>query len=436
MERVAMNANEIIRRKREGIPLDGSELRFLVDGYLASRIPDYQIAAFLMATAIRGMTVDETVALTRIMMESGRVFDFSMVPVPLVDKHSTGGVGDKISIPLVPIAVECGLSVPMISGRALGHTGGTLDKLESIPGMRTALTPREFERRVIELGACFGGQTEDIVPADRALYALRDATGTVESIPLIVSSILSKKFSEGIGGVVIDVKCGRGAFMRTPVDAHDLASALETAGEAMGVPVRTVITSMDEPLGAAVGNALEIEEAIHILEGAGPADTVMLTLRLVSEMLLLANLVPNVEAGEVLARRAVESGRAMDRFERLVAAQGGRLDAKAKRYGLPAAKTKRTVESTASGFVSGIDARITGETVREMGGGRFMKGDAIDHSVGVVFHKKRGDEITRGEPLLDLHASSEETALVASRRLEEAIRISPEPAEQAPLFLS
>ena len=431
-----MNAYEIIGRKRDGIPLDERELRFLVEGYLGSRIPDYQMAAFLMATALRGMTLDETVALTRIMIKSGRVFDFSAVSMPVMDKHSTGGVGDKISIPLVPIAVECGLAVPMISGRTLGHTGGTLDKIESIPGMRTDVRPRDFERQVIELGACFGAQTEDIVPADRALYALREATATVESIPLIVSSILSKKFAEGIRGVVIDVKSGRGAFMQTLAGARELASALEAAGRSIGVPVRTVITSMDEPLGAAVGNALEVEEAIHILAGAGPADAVMLTLRLVSEMLLLANLVPDLEAGETLARRAIESGRAMERFERIVAAQGGRIDTNAKRYGLPGAKTIRPVESAASGFISGIDARIVGETVREMGGGRFIPGDAIDPSVGVVFHRKRGDEITRGEPLLDLHTSTEEAARIASRRLADAIRISPEPAEQTPLFLS
>jgi pyrimidine-nucleoside phosphorylase len=435
MERIAMNVLGIISKKREGLPLDEAEIRFLVEGLCAHRIPDYQVASFLMAAVIRGMSLDETVALTRIMMESGRTFRFDAAPGPVMDKHSTGGVGDKISIPLVPIAVECGLAVPMISGRALGHTGGTLDKLESIPGMRTSLTPREFERQVIELGACFGAQTDDVVPADRALYALRDASGTIESVPLIVSSILSKKFAEGVRGVVIDVKCGRGAFMRTLPDARELARVLGDVGTAMGIPVKTIITAMDEPLGAAVGNALEIEESIRILEGAGPAEVVLLTLRLVSEMLLLAGLVPSIAAGEALARRAIESGQAMKRFERIVAAQGGRLDRNAPRFGLPASKTILPIESAEAGFVAEIDARVVGETVRQMGGGRFRKGDAVDPSVGIVFRKKRGDEIARGEPLLEIHASTEESARAAASRLSASIRISREPVERPALVL-
>ncbi|MFA4947048.1 MAG: thymidine phosphorylase [Candidatus Krumholzibacteriia bacterium] len=252
-----MNAYDLIRKKRSGLSLDEAELRWFVGAYLRGDVRDYQMAAFLMATAIKGMTAAETVALTRVMMESGRVFDFGGRGGPAIDKHSTGGVGDKISIPLVPIAAECGLRVPMISGRSLGVTGGTLDKLESIPGMRTDLDPDRFQRQVAELGACFGAQTAEIVPADRMLYALRDATATVESVPLIVSSILSKKFAEGLDGVVIDVKCGGGAFMRTLSEARELAAAFEAVGEAMGVPVKTVITAMNEPLGLAVGNALE-----------------------------------------------------------------------------------------------------------------------------------------------------------------------------------
>jgi hypothetical protein len=259
-----MNAYDCIRKKRSGLSLDEAELRSLVGAYLAGDVRDYQMAAFLMATAINGMTAAETVALTRVMMESGRVFDFGDAGGPVIDKHSTGGVGDKISIPLVPIAAECGLRVPMISGRSLGATGGTLDKLESIPGMRTDIEPDRFVRQVAELGACFGAQTAEIVPVDRMLYALRDATATVESVPLIVSSILSKKFAEGLDGVVIDVKCGGGAFMRTLSEARELAAALEAAGGAMGVPVRTVITAMDEPLGFAVGNALEAVEGTDV----------------------------------------------------------------------------------------------------------------------------------------------------------------------------
>ena len=431
-----MNAYELIRRKREALPLGEDEIRFLVAGYLRDEVSDYQMAAFLMATAIRGMTAPETVALTRVMMESGRVFDFRSPGGPVIDKHSTGGVGDKISLPLVPIAAECGLRVPMISGRSLGATGGTLDKLESIPGMRTDLEPARFERQVAELGACFGAQTADIVPADRRLYALRDATATVESIPLIVSSILSKKFAEGIRGVVIDVKCGSGAFMRTPREARELASALEATGAAMEIPVKTIITSMEEPLGLAVGNALEVEEAIRILEGHGPADAVALTRRLVAEMLLLGGLVEDLRRGEALARGAIESGRALERFARIVSAQGGRLEMTQAAYGLPRAGTVRPLAASSSGFVSRIDARIVGETVRELGGGRFRTDDAIDPRVGVVLSKKCGSAVAAGEVLLEIHAPGDEAADSAARTLAGAIDISREPVTRAPLVLA
>ena len=429
-----MNAYESIRKKRSGQSLDETELRSLIGAYLRGDVRDYQMAAFLMATAINGMTAAETVALTRVMMESGRVFDFGDRGGPVIDKHSTGGVGDKVSIPLVPIAAECGLRVPMISGRSLGATGGTLDKLESIPGMRTEIEPDRFMRQVAELGACFAAQTAEIVPADRMLYAPRDATATIESVPLIVSSILSKKFAEGLDGVVIDVKCGGGAFMRTPGEARGLAAALEATGGAMGVPVRSVITAMDEPLGLAVGNALETVEGIRILEGAGPPDVTGLTLRLVAEMLLLAGIVPGVREGESLARSAVESGRALERFERIVSAQGGRLDRRAPAYGLPRARFISPFTAAASGFIARIDARAVGEAVREMGGGRFKTEDRIDPSAGVVFHGKRGDEIASGDALFEIHAPDEETARTAARAIERAIAISPKPVRRAPLY--
>jgi len=430
-----VNAYELIRKKREALPLGEDEIRFLVAGYLRDEVSDSQMAAFLMATAIRGMTGQETVALTRVMMESGRVFDFRSPGGPVIDKHSTGGVGDKISLPLVPIAAECGLRVPMISGRSLGSTGGTLDKLESIPGMRTDLDPARFERQVAELGACFGAQTADIVPADRRLYALRDATATVESVPLIVSSILSKKFAEGIRGVVIDVKCGSGAFMRTPRLGRELASALEATGAAMEIPVKTILTSMEEPLGLAVGNALEVEEAIRILEGHGPADAVALTNRLVAEMLLLGGLAGDLRRGEALARGAIESGRALERFARIVSAQGGRLEMTQSAHGLPRAGVVRPLAASSSGFVSRIDARIVGETVRELGGGRFRTGDAIDPRVGVVLAKKCGDVVAAGEVILEIHASGDEAADSAARTLAGAIEISREPVTRAPLVL-
>ncbi|HVO76369.1 MAG TPA: thymidine phosphorylase [Candidatus Bathyarchaeia archaeon] len=430
-----MNAYGLIGKKRSALPLGEEELRFLIGGYLRGEVSDSQMAAFLMATAIRGMTAAETVALTRVMIGSGRVFAFSKAGGPVIDKHSTGGVGDKVSIPLVPIAAECGLRVPMISGRSLGATGGTLDKLESIPGMRTRLDPVAFERQIEELGACFAAQTEDIVPADRKLYALRDATATVESVPLIVSSILSKKFAEGIGGVVIDVKCGTGAFMHTLGEARELAAALEAVGAAMGIPVKTILSSMDEPLGLAVGNALEVEEAIGILEGRGPADATALTLRLVAEMLLLARLVPDLTGGEALARRAVESGRALERFERIVSAQGGRLAAKGPAYGLPRAPVVLPLAAVSSGFVSRIEARIVGETVREMGGGRFRADDVVDHAVGIVLHRKSGDEVAVGETLLDIHAADEGTARAAAAKLGPAVSIARGRVPPAPLII-
>lgn len=425
-----MNAYELIRKKREGEALDEAEIRFLIGGFLGGAVADYQMGAFLMAATIRGMTAAETVALTRVMLESGHVFHFGARGGPLIDKHSTGGVGDKVSIPLVPIAVECGLRVPMISGRSLGSTGGTLDKLESIPGMRTDLEPERFEWLVDELGGCFGAQTEGIVPADRALYALRDATATVESVPLIVASILAKKFAEGIEGVVIDVKCGRGAFMRTPGEARGLAGALEVTGASMGVPVKTVITPMDEPLGLAVGNALEVAEGIRVLQGGGPADTTALTLRLAAEMLTLGKVASNLAAGETLARKAVESGRALERFARIVSAQRGRLDLKAAGYGLPRAKVVHTIAAPSRGFVSRIDARIVGETVREMGAGRFRTEDAIDPSAGIVLGAKCGDEVAKGDALLEIHAAGEAVARGAERSLAEAIDISPEPVQR------
>jgi pyrimidine-nucleoside phosphorylase len=415
-----MNAYDVIRKKRDGLTLAESELEFLIDGFCRGRIPDYQISAFLMAVLLRGMTLEETAHLTRIMIRSGWVFRFDGLPGPILDKHSTGGVGDKISIALVPIAAECGCYVPMISGRSLGHTGGTLDKLESIPGMRTDLSPREFERLVRENGACFSGQTEAIVPADRKLYALRDATATVESIPLIVSSVLSKKLAEGIQGVVIDVKCGCGAFMRELEEARKLAEALEAVGLAMEITVKTVITAMDEPLGRAVGNALEIEEAIQILEGTGPDDVTTLTHRLAAEMLVLGGLAANVGEGDAKSRESVASGRALERFKKIIAAQGGRLDWSRADRGLPQSKVVTYFESTAEGYLASIGARSVGEAVREMGGGRFRTGDAVDPSVGIVFLKKRGDEVAPGEPIARIHTASDDSADACEARLAAA----------------
>jgi pyrimidine-nucleoside phosphorylase len=427
-----MRVYDIIRKKRDGLSLDHDEIRFLIQAYLDGDVTDGQMAAFLMAVVIRGMSLEETASLTRVMIESGGILRFEG---PVIDKHSTGGVGDKISLVLLPVAVECGLRVPMISGRALGFTGGTLDKLESIPGMRTDLSLDDCRRQVRELGGCFAAQTDELVPADRRLYALRDETATVESLPLIVSSILSKKFAEGISGVVIDVKCGRGAFMRNVDEAHRLSSLLEGVGSIIGTPVKTVMTAMDDPLGWTVGNAREVEEAILTLQGHGPRDCEDLTVRLVAEMLVLGGCVRDVEAGAGYARDALTSGRACERFERIIAAQGGRLDMGSNGFGLPFAPINHPVISVSSGFIAGIDARTVGEALGRIGGGRRRAGDEIDPAAGFVFRKKRGDAISAGDVICDIHAPNEGVAEWAGEALQHAIEISAGPVDPLTVFI-
>jgi pyrimidine-nucleoside phosphorylase len=430
-----MDIIEILTRKRDGAPLAENEIRAVISGFVEGRMTDYQMSAFLMATVLNGMTGAETAAMTRAMIESGSVLDFGPIGGPLVDKHSTGGVGDKISLALLPVAVECGLRVPMISGRGLGFTGGTLDKLESIPGLRTDLSPRRMKELVAELGGCFGAQTEDIVPADRKIYALRDATATVESVPLITASILSKKFAEGIRGVVIDVKCGRGAFMQRLEEARLLARSLEAVGEDMGVGVRTVITSMDQPLGNAAGNALEIIEAVRLLEGEGPSDCMELVNRLVAEMLLLGGLVQTLEEGTERSADAVASGRPIDRFVRIVEAQGGRLDMRAPHLGLPRAPVTRSGLAPKSGNIAVMDPRTMGETIRGLGGGRLRIDDGIDPSVGFLIHRKKGDPVRRGDRLFEVHARSDVDAERAVRRMLGGVSIIDGPVAHPGLFL-
>jgi pyrimidine-nucleoside phosphorylase len=432
---IFMNIHELICKKRDGRSLEGREIGFIIGRYMAGKITESQMAAFLMAVVIKGMTLEETVYLTREMMNSGEVLHFDDLSGPVVDKHSTGGVGDKISLILLPIAIECGLHVPMISGRALGFTGGTLDKLESIPGMITALLPERIKKHVYELGGCFSAQTERIVPADKKMYALRDSTATVESVPLIVSSILSKKFAEGVDGVVVDVKCGRGAFMRELQDARELSLFLESVASEMGFRVRTVISSMDEPLGRAVGNALEVEESIRTLQGMGPEDCLELTHRLVSEMLCLGGMVSGIDEGKERSTEALESGRAFERFLKIVAAQGGNLDLHRKGFGLPRAKVSEPLLSSSDGYLTRIDSRIIGEAVRDLGGGRRKMDDSVDHAVGLVVLKRRGDRISRGEHICEIHASSKTAAIEAKNRIINAFEIADDPVLPFPLFL-
>jgi pyrimidine-nucleoside phosphorylase len=431
----AMSVIEIISKKRDGAPLSEKEIRYFIDGFVAGDIADYQMSAFLMAVVLNGMTGVETVAMTRAMMESGILLEFAPSDGPLIDKHSTGGVGDKISLMLLPIAIECGLRVPMISGRGLGFTGGTLDKLESIPGLKTDLAPDRFAELVEMLGGCFGAQTEEIVPADRKIYALRDATATVRSVPLITASILSKKFAEGISGVVIDVKCGRGAFMQKADEARDLAESLEMVGREMGRGIRTVITSMEQPLGHSAGNALEVIEAVSVLSGKGPGDCTELTHRLVAEMLLLGGLVQTQEEGMERSAEAIASGRALDRFARIVEAQGGELDLGGEDLGLPAAPVIKAGLAPRSGHVAMIDARLMGELIRGLGGGRFEVGDEIDPTVGFRLHKKKGDKASRGDKLFEVHARNDIDAERAARKMLEGISIIDDPVSSPQLFL-
>jgi len=398
-----MNAYQIIAKKRDGKPISEDEIEFFIKGFAEGSVADYQMSALLMAVFFRGMSIGETVNLTRAMMNSGKVLDLGKIEGKKVDKHSTGGVGDKVSLVLAPLVASAGVKVPMVSGRTLGHTGGTLDKLESIPGLRTLLTSKEFTEIVAGVGFAIAAQSSEFVPADEGMYALRGVTGTVESVPLIVSSILSKKFAAGIDSIVFDVKCGGGAFMLDLSDADRLAQELVRVTTVLGKMGRALITNMEEPLGRAVGNALEVEEAVECLRGAGPSDLRELTIELGIEMLSLAS----VESDRVVARNRLEklldSGRALERFRRFVEAQGGNARVVDEPSLLPRAPRIETVVADRDGFVSSIDARALGELCIDMGGGRRMRNDEVDKSVGFLLKVKVGDRVSRGSPLVDVH---------------------------------
>jgi pyrimidine-nucleoside phosphorylase/thymidine phosphorylase len=428
-----VDARTAIRHKRDGGRHTPEEVQALADAYAKGEVPDYQMAAWLMAVFYQGLDRDETMALTRAMLHSGTVIEFEDLPGPTVDKHSTGGVGDKISLPLAPIVAACGAYVPMLSGRGLGHTGGTLDKLESIPGFRTRLSIDEFKRQVRALGLAFGGQTADLAPADGKLYALRDVTATVECVPLIVSSILSKKFASGTRRVVFDVKTGRGAFMRRHERAHELGRALLEVTGALGFEGVALVTDMDQPLGRAAGNALEVVESIEVLRGGGPEDVRALTLRLAGEMLALAGLAPSVAAGEALAGGALADGRALAKFRAVVEAQGGDPRAIDDPGRLPRAPRVVDVPAPRAGHVAVLDAYAVGEIVVRLGGGRLRKEDGVDPGVGVELLKKVGDRVEAGEPLARIHAR--DSAEAASSDLVESYRIEDRPTRPGPLVL-
>ncbi len=398
-----MRAYEAIKAKRDGRALAPEALRALVDGFVAGDVPDYQMAAFCMAVFFRGMTEAETGVLTDAMLRSGDVLDLSEIPGTKVDKHSTGGVGDKVSIALAPIAAACGVVVPMISGRGLGHTGGTLDKLESIPGFQTRLTVERFREVLASTGACLVGQTDRLAPADRRLYALRDVTATVESIPLIASSIMSKKLAEGIDGLVLDVKVGSGAFMKDAEDAERLARALAGIGRGVGKRVVALLTAMDQPLGRAVGNALEVKEALEVLHGGGPSDLREVTFALASEMLVLGGRADTLGAARRQAEDAVADGRAFEKLCRVVEAQGGDPEALRDPERLPRAGGVLEVRAARSGVVQGIDAEAIGLAAVALGAGRARVDDDVDPGVGLVLHRKVGEDVERGAPLCTLH---------------------------------
>jgi thymidine phosphorylase len=415
---------EIIKAKRDGRPLPADEIRALVDGYMRGEVADYQMAAFCMAVFFRGMSDAETAALTDAMLRSGDVLDLSDLPGVKVDKHSTGGVGDKVSIALAPIAAACGVVVPMISGRGLGHTGGTLDKLEAIPGFRVRLPVERFREVLAETGACLIGQTDRLAPADRRLYALRDVTATVESIPLIASSIMSKKLAEGIDGLVLDVKVGSGAFMKRLEDGERLARALAAIGRGMGKRVVALLTGMDQPLGRAVGNALEVAESVEVLAGGGPADVVELTLALAREMLDAAGLSDVDPAG------ALRDGRAMDTWRAMLRAQGGDPDAP-----LPEAAEVEVVRSTVDGYVSTVDALAIGVAAWRAGAGRARKEDPVSAAAGVLLHRKPGDPVRAGDPLYELRADEPGRLAAARDAAAEAVTVAPSAPAEVPLVL-
>jgi pyrimidine-nucleoside phosphorylase len=430
-----MRTVDLIQRKRDGAELAPEEIEFLVDGYTSGEIPDYQMSAFLMAVFYSGMTDREVSRLTECMLRSGETADLSAIPGIKVDKHSTGGVGDKTSLVVAPLAAAAGVVVPMMSGRALGHTGGTLDKLESIPGFRTDLSSDEFQRQLSELGLCFIGQTDQFAPADRKLYALRDVTGTVESIPLIASSIMSKKLAEGVDALVLDVKVGSGAFMKKQVDARRLAQTMVGIGRRMDKKVQALITDMSQPLGYAVGNALEVMEASQTLQNAGPADLTKLCLELAARMIFLGKRAATLEEARLAAERHLVDGSAYKKLKEAVAAQGGNPQALDNFVLLPNATGAREVASPRAGYVSSIDAEDIGIASNMIGAGRDKKEDSIDPAVGIILEVKAGEKVEAGSILCRLYYTREDRVDEAAEKVEDAFHISAQRPEERELIL-
>ncbi len=429
-----MRMYDLIMKKRNGSALTGEEIRFMVQGYTKGEIPDYQMSAMMMAIYFRGMDADETLALTMEMAHSGDMLDLSDIHGVKVDKHSTGGVGDKTSLALTPMVAAAGVTVAKMSGRGLGHTGGTIDKLESFSGFSTAITEQQFKENVNRIGIAIMGQTADLAPADKKLYALRDVTATVDNMSLIASSIMSKKLAAGADAIVLDVKTGSGAFMKTQEDSFALAREMVRIGNGAGRKTIAVVSDMDQPLGCAVGNALEVREAIDTLRGCGPEDFVELCLTLGSYMLVAGGEAATEEEAEQILREVIENGSALDKLAEFIAAQGGDRELVYHPEKLPQASMTQEIESPADGYIQRIVCDEIGICSLILGGGRETKESAIDLSVGLVLHKKVGDAVKKGESLATIHANDQAKLEMAKERFLQAYTIDEEPVEKKPLI--
>jgi pyrimidine-nucleoside phosphorylase/thymidine phosphorylase len=430
-----MRTVDLIHRKREGEELSAEEIAWLVEGFTRDEIPDYQMSSFLMATYFQGMSDREVSALTECMVRSGETLDLSSIPGVKVDKHSTGGVGDKTSLIAAPLAAAAGAVVPMIAGRSLGHTGGTLDKLESIPGLRTDLTMDEFREQLTRTGLGFVGQTVELAPADGKLYSMRDATATVESIPLLASSIMSKKLAAGLNALVLDVKVGSGAFMKRQVDARRLAQMMVGIGRRVDMQVRALITDMSQPLGYAIGNALEIMEVSQTLQSAGPNDLTRLSLELAARMIHLAKVTETIEEAREVAQRRLLDGSGFNKLKEVILAQGGNAQVLERFELLPNATGAREITSPRAGFVTTIAAEDIGLASAMIGAGRDTKEDQIDPAVGVILEVKVGEKVEAGAVLCRLYYTKEDRLDEAAQLVEDAFRISNHPPEERELIL-
>jgi pyrimidine-nucleoside phosphorylase len=419
-----MNAVDLIRKKRDGKVLGKDEIEFLISGYTKNKIPDYQFSAFLMTAYLRGMTTKETSYLTNAMLHSGKVLNLDSIPGIKIDKHSTGGVGDKTSLIIAPIAAAAGIKVPMISGRGLGHTGGTLDKLESIPGFRTDLSLSEYKKVLNKCGAVLIGQTKDIAPADKMIYALRDVTATVESVPLITASIMSKKLAEGIDGLVLDVKTGSGAFMKNEKDAVELANSLISAAKTFNKKVIAFITDMNQPLGNYIGNWLEVYESISILKGEKQNDIYKLCIRLAGAMIFLGGKAKTQKEGNIIAERQIKNGAAFKKFLEIVKAQGGNVRYINNPEKYPKPSYKRIIKSPLNGYLKSIDTFELGMAAVELGAGRLKKDDKIDPKAGIIFNYKIGDRINKENIIAELYSDSKKSILSVEEKIINMVEIS------------